>query len=95
MLKVKKDDQVFVLGQGAGLVTRVGPDGSFVVSVPGRGETHYTANGTIGASQTRRIYYHDPVIVDPCQDPDLWETFTRLARSLFKELEGLKAKGKC
>jgi len=94
-MKVKQGDQVFVLGLGAGQVTRVGPDGTFVVGVSGRGEMHYTANGTIGASQARRVYWHDPVVVTPCKDQDLWETYVRMSRRLFKELEGLKAKGKC
>ena len=93
-MEVKKGDQLFALIQGAGTVMRVGPDGSFVLS-SGRGETQYTAEGTIGASQARRVFYHDPVVVVPCKDPDLWETYVRLTRKLFKELEGLKAKGKC
>ena len=90
---VVKGDQVYVLGQGAGVVRRVAPDGSFDVTVAGRGETHYTADGCLGLSQMKKVFWADPLIVEPDRNQLFWEAYVRLAKALHDEMLTLQIQG--
>jgi hypothetical protein len=92
-LDLRLMDPVFVLGYGQGTVTRVLPDGGFIVNVPGRGERHYTVFGTLGAGQDRRLYYHDPIIREPPKDPAFWRAWRRICLSVYESLDSLYRQG--
>jgi hypothetical protein len=82
----KAGDAVFVLGQGSGKVTKELPGGGFAAAVAGRGEQFYTDAGCVGASRDRRVYWHDPIILDPPKDAALWESWKRVALALYDEM---------
>ena len=86
-------DSVFVMGQGYGRVAKILPDGSFVVAVPGRGEQHFSAAGTLGSSLVRKLYYQDPIIVEPPKNKAVWLAYKRLAEALYKEVAALSGSG--
>jgi hypothetical protein len=92
-LNVHITDRVYVMGQGYGSVTKVLPEGGFVVNVPGRGEAHYTAEGTVGAGGDVRIFFEDPVIVIPSKNTRLWQAFKKTAAALYGELVKLDNEG--
>jgi hypothetical protein len=83
----------YVLGYGPGTVTRVLPDGSFVVNVPGRGERTYTSYGTFGSGPDRKVYYHNPILFEPPKDPSLWRAWKRIAIDLFGSLSLIYGQG--
>ena len=86
-LELTLTDSVFVLGQGSGRVVKVLPDnGGYVVAVPGRGEMHYSVSGTAGAGRDRRLYYHDPVLVDPPKDRGLWRAYSDMSLAVYGKL---------
>lgn len=71
--------------KGYGTISLVEPDGSFTVTFPDTNRFRYSAGGYVG--QARRIYWHDPMTVEPPHDTMLWEFFNRGARELFELME--------
>ncbi|MDR1314788.1 MAG: hypothetical protein LBQ12_14145 [Deltaproteobacteria bacterium] len=88
-----KGDKAFVLGKGYGKVSTVLPDGSFEVKIENYGYMHFTRDGAAGGSGLKRVFYDDPVIVEPVRNEYLWAAYKRLAKALFDELTGLAAVG--
>jgi hypothetical protein len=86
-LQLELKDSVYVLGVGLGKVVRVLPDnGGYVVKVPGKGSQHYTVDGTVGSSTIKRLYYHDPIMVEPPKDERFWNLFKKLSLSIYERL---------
>lgn len=79
---VNVGDTVYIIGVGRGTVSSIADDGSFSVKV-GRGVQHFSDGGMVG--NTRRVYWHDPVIMNPPKDINLWNT-TKNAAAYMKDL---------
>ncbi|MDR1308291.1 MAG: hypothetical protein LBL95_00030 [Deltaproteobacteria bacterium] len=93
MMDVIKGDNVFVAGSGHGQVTRVLPGGAgFQVRIGGI-DRHFSMDGRIGGSGDQKVFYHDPMVVEPCRDGHLWQTYTRMSRLLFDEILRLAGLG--
>ncbi|MDR1079453.1 MAG: hypothetical protein LBQ79_00440 [Deltaproteobacteria bacterium] len=93
MLDFRKGDAAYVIGRGSGKVSMVLPDGSFDVNIEGYGDIHFNPDGTIGNMALRRVYYDDPVVVEPIKNERLWRTYVKMAKVLFAELAALDAVG--
>lgn len=91
-IDVKIGDNVFVLGFGSAQVTSVSADGSFVVKVGRSGTQTIRSGGFIGNS--RRVYWHDPYIIIPPRDSQLWNAFKTMALNDYSQLVGLFRSGK-
>ncbi|ENG6450353.1 hypothetical protein ABU536_003703 [Escherichia coli] len=82
--------QVYDIQQGYGRITQVEPDMSFVVDLGGGRVLRYSKGGYVGNS--RRVYWKNPVIVEPVDNDRTWDTFTAMAKSLRNMLnDGIKA----
>jgi hypothetical protein len=92
-MNVKRNDNVFVLGVGWGQVTRVLPAGAgFFVKV-GSTERQYALDGTVGGAGPRKVYYQDPVFIEPCQNKAVWQAYVALATRLYTDLTNLVEQG--
>jgi hypothetical protein len=86
-LYLTKGDLVYVLGHGIGNVSKVSPeDGSFDVTIGDYGTLHFSSDGTMGASTIQRVYYQNPILVEPIKNENLWRVYTRMSQLLFNEL---------
>lgn len=74
-------DTVFVLGVGAGTVTAISADGGFTVKT-GQGESHFRDGGYLG--NQRRVYWSDPILLDPPKDHFLWTAFVEVVKVIYK-----------
>jgi len=90
ILNVSVGDMVFVMDMGPATVTRVNVDGGFEVKVPGRGSFFFQKEGTSGSSTRQRVFYHDPVFIQPPSDLTLWTAFKRVATQLYEEMAALR-----
>lgn len=82
---VRVKDNVFVLGVGNGIVTKVSNDGFYVKT--GRGESHYRTGGFVG--NQRRVFWHNPVFMLPPKNKKLWRAATELAQVVYENLTNL------
>lgn len=71
--------------KGYGEIAYVEPDGSFGVVFPDNNRLRFSAGGYVG--NTRRVFWHDPMTVEPPYDTVLWEFFHRGSRELFELME--------
>lgn len=85
------NDAVHVLGLGDGLVTSISSDGSFEVKL-GNGKVNVRKGGYIG--NVRKVYWHNPMIVVPPKDEQLWTNFVRLSQNDYAQLVELFKSGK-
>jgi len=92
-MQVKIKQVVHVLALGSGQVTRIFPDGSFDVKIGGYGEMHFSAEGQIGQSGVQRVFYQDPMLIAPPDNPKLWAAFKQMAMTMYAELAKLQAVG--
>ena len=69
------DDRVFDIANGYGTVHSISKK-KFVVLFDNGRRIEFNANGSLGG--TRRIYWHDPIVVAPPRDKTKWEGFIRL-----------------
>jgi hypothetical protein len=81
-----KGDLVYVLGHGTGSVSRVLGDGSFDVTIGDYGTLHFSSDGTMGQSNIQRVYYQNPIIIEPIKNENLWRIYERITKILFEEL---------
>lgn len=88
---VQINDAVHVLGLGDGIVTAVSADGSFEVKL-GNGKVHVRKGGYIG--NVRKVYWHNPMIVVPPKNDQLWINFVRMAQNNYAQLVELFRTGK-
>jgi hypothetical protein len=82
---LKPKDNVFVVGFGYGIVKNVLEDKSFQVLL-GATVRQFTPDGRLGGTGAQRVYYHDPMIVNPPKSVHLWNTYKALSIKLFEEL---------
>jgi hypothetical protein len=93
-MDVRLSDSVYVLGFGPGTVVRVLPGaGGFVVNVPGRGDKHFTVDGCVGVGTDRRVYFQNPIVVEPPRNKKLWDAYVDLSRRLFELIGRLDKSG--
>jgi hypothetical protein len=82
--------QVYDILLGYGKIQSVEPDMSFVVTFSGGRQSRYSKGGYIGTS--RRVYWDNPIIVEPaCEDP-VWGTFTDMGSKMYALLNTIKGK---
>ena len=92
-MEVSVGATVFVPVLGGGQVTRVLPGGAgFMVKV-GQTEKQFDMDGRIGGSGPRRVYWADPVVVEPSKCSRLWLSWSRLAKQLWDEMDALHRSG--
>ncbi|HGB9753262.1 hypothetical protein [Escherichia coli] len=72
--------RVYDIQQGFGTITQVEPDMSFVVDLGGGRVLRYSQGGYVGNS--RRVYWKNPIIVEPVDDDRTWDTFVTVAKSV-------------
>lgn len=89
--EVNIGDNVYVSGIGTGTVISVNPDGGFSVRT-GSGITYYRDGGFIG--NIRKVYWADPIIINPPKDAQLWNTYKELAVNNYVMLSSLFATGR-
>jgi hypothetical protein len=89
-MDVKVGDNVFIIGIGWGQVSRLLPGSQgFFVKV-GSTERQFSQNGTIGGSGAQKVFWQDPQIVIPCKDSKVWQSFIKIAKLLYTELQNLE-----
>lgn len=76
--------KVYDILLGYGRIQSVEPDMSFVVSFSSGRQSRYSKGGYIGMS--RRIYWDNPIIVEPSYEDAVWQTFMDMARSMYNLL---------
>ena len=81
---VKIGDNVFVLGFGHATVTSISNNGSFTVKVGRSGTQLIRDGGYIGNS--RRVFWHDPFIITPPKNLQLWQAFKNMALNDYNQL---------
>jgi hypothetical protein len=92
-MAARKGDTVFVTGLGHGQVSRVLPGGAgFQVRI-GSTERQFSMDGKIGGVGDRKVFWHDPMIVEPCRDGRLWQAYSKMSRLIFDEILRLAGLG--
>ena len=71
---------VYDIQQGYGTIFQVEPDMSFVVDFGSGRVLRYSKGGYVGNS--RRVYWKNPVIVEPVDDDRTWDTFVTIVKSV-------------
>lgn len=84
-------EPVYVLGMGPGIVQSVDRTGGFSVKIKGGEVQSFSRGGYVG--KRRRVYWHNPLVMDPPKDKRLWAAYTRLATSVWNELVALHNAG--
>jgi hypothetical protein len=88
-MDVKAGDVVFIKGLGSGQVVRLLPGGAgFTVRV-GCTERTFDMDGSLGGGADRKVFWHDPFLVEPCRDSETWEAFKRVVTTLYDEFPRL------
>lgn len=77
-------DIVYDILRKYGTIVHVESDYSFTVEFATGARQRYSSGGLIGGC--RRIYWKDPVIVDPTKDSENWDTFTDIAQTIYQKL---------
>jgi hypothetical protein len=92
VLKLSVGEQVYVLGKGYGRVKLI-TDGGFEVDFEGYGTVHYNPDGTQGVSSIQRVFYDNPIVVEPICNQHLWRTYKHITRVVFEEIRRLDSLG--
>jgi hypothetical protein len=74
------------MGSGVATVVKLVKGGGFIIKLNTSDERHFTAAGTVGSGTERRLYYHDPIVVEPPKSGALWKTYKTLTQALYAEL---------
>jgi hypothetical protein len=93
MLKFRVGDKAYILGKGYGQVSVILPDGSFDVMLEGYGAMHFNPDGSMGQSPLKRVYYENPVVIEPVKNQRLWRAFVHMSKVVFAELAKLDSVG--
>lgn len=79
---------VYDIQLGQGKVVAVEPDQSFTVDFSGGAMKRYSRGGLVGS--VRRVYWNNPVIIDPSPDDVIWGNYVRMTRILYEMLHGAR-----
>lgn len=83
-------DRVYDKNNGYGRVIDVERDQSFTVSFSKTGNKRFSQGGHFG--KERRIYWHDPMVVDPMKNKALWTAFCTITRVIYDLLNTLSTR---
>ena len=84
---VNVGDTVYILGIGTGKVVGTDESGGFSVQAGARGTLYYRDGGMVG--NARRVYWPDPVFIDPPKDLNLWTAFMDSAKGLYSSIRNM------
>lgn len=73
-------DDLYDIQLGYGKLTTLEPSGGFVLTFSGGRTLRYSRGGYVGTS--RRVYWANPVIIEPSRDRAYWAEFTKLVREM-------------
>lgn len=80
--------QVYDMNLGYGKIISVEPDMAFVVDFGGNRRQRFSAGGFVG--NIRRVYWENPVVVEPMADDTTWQTFVNVARQMYEMIRRIK-----
>lgn len=80
--------QVYDMNLGYGKIISVEPDMAFVVDFGAGRRQRFSAGGFVGS--IRRVYWENPVVVEPMADDKTWQTFVNVARQMYQMVRKLK-----
>lgn len=80
--------QVYDIMLGIGKIVLVEPDQSFIVKFSDGSKKRFSTGGMSGT--TRRIYWKNPIIVEPTHDEMSWTTFIKMSRILYELLSSVR-----
>jgi hypothetical protein len=80
--------QVYDMNLGYGRIIAVEPDLSFVVDFGASRRQRFSTGGFVG--NIRRIYWENPVVVEPMADDTSWQTFVSVARQMYQMVRTLR-----
>lgn len=80
--------QVYDIILGIGTIVMVEADQSFVVKFTDGSRKRFSTGGMSGT--TRRIYWKNPIILDPGHDDRNWAAFVKMARILYDLVVGAR-----
>lgn len=89
---VNKNDEVFVVGKGPGVVTETFSDGSFVVKT-GKNSTTFM-NGGLLRNNSRLCYWKNPVVILPPKTTAFWNMYIDAATTLYETMAAAYNAGK-
>lgn len=78
--------QVYDIVLGYGKIISVEPDNAFVVGFGTSKQLRYSSGGYVG--NTRRVYWENPIVVEPSANDKKWQAFVRIARIIYETLSG-------
>ena len=80
--------QVYDMNLGYGKIISVEPDMAFVVDFGGNRRLRFSAGGFVG--NIRRVYWENPVVVEPMADDTTWQAFVNVARQMYAMIRRIK-----
>ena len=80
--------QVYDMNLGYGKIISVEPDLSFVVDFGAGRRQRFSTGGFVG--NIRRVYWENPVDVEPMADDTSWQTFVSVARQMYQMVRKLR-----
>lgn len=80
--------QVYDMNLGYGKIISVEPDLSFVVDFGAGRRQRFSTGGFVG--NIRRVYWENPVVVEPMSDDTSWQTFVSVARQMYQMVRKLR-----
>lgn len=80
--------QVYDMNLGYGKIISVEPDESFVVDFGAGRRQRFSTGGFVG--NIRRVYWENPVVVEPMADDTSWQTFVSVARQMYQMVRKLR-----
>lgn len=80
--------QVYDMNLGYGKIISVEPDLSFVVDFGAGRRQRFSTGGFVG--NIRRVYWENPVVVEPMADDASWQTFVSVARQMYQMVRTLR-----
>jgi hypothetical protein len=80
--------QVYDMNLGYGKIISVEPDLSFVVDFGAGRRQRFSTGGFVG--NIRRVYWENPVVVEPMADDTSWQTFVSVARQMYQMVRKLR-----
>lgn len=87
---VSVGDRVYDKNNGYGRIVDVERDQSFTVQFSKTGNKRFSQGGHFG--KERRVYWHDPMIVDPMKNKALWTAFCTITKVIYELLNNLSTR---
>ena len=86
---VEKDDKVFSVSYGQGVVQQV-THNSYLVKFETRGTRTYSSNGVEAGYKVQNLFWHNPIIVKPPKSIDRWNTVKNIGKYVTEQIDKAK-----